>query len=157
MSQESDLEARVQPLLVVVHLLLVGAGLLRSIPHHANELGGVLLHLQSPLGEVVELLHFGIHDALRHMVLAEGLSELFPQDAHGVIVGIIVAVPPSARSASELVIGDSHTLLINADGEVQLLLDLPQPVLGGDGVIVGIVEGRGPQIKEALQQPLEVI
>jgi hypothetical protein len=25
----------------VVHLLLVGAGLFRSVPHHANEAGGV--------------------------------------------------------------------------------------------------------------------
>jgi hypothetical protein len=72
----------------VVHLLLVGAGLLRSVPHHANEASGVFLHLQSPLGEVAELLHFGIHDALGHVVLTEGLSELRPGDAPGVIVGI---------------------------------------------------------------------
>jgi hypothetical protein len=32
-----------------------------------------------------------------------------------------------------------------------------KPVLGGDGVIVGSVEGRGPQLEEALQLPLEVI
>jgi hypothetical protein len=53
--------------------------------------------------------------------------------------------------------GDSHTLLISAGGEVQLLLDLPQLVLGGDGVIVGIVEGRGSQLEKTLQLPLEVI
>jgi hypothetical protein len=44
--------------------------------------------------------------------------------------------------------GDSHTLLINAGGEVQLLLDLSQPVLGGDGVIVGVVEGRGLSLRK---------
>jgi hypothetical protein len=53
--------------------------------------------------------------------------------------------------------GYSHTLLVSAGGEVQLLLDLPQLVLGSDGVIIGIVEGRRPQLKEALQLPLEVI
>jgi hypothetical protein len=53
--------------------------------------------------------------------------------------------------------GDSHTLLISAGSEVQLLLDLPQPVLGGDGIIVGVVEGRGPQLEKTLQLPLEVI
>jgi hypothetical protein len=53
--------------------------------------------------------------------------------------------------------GYSHTLLVSAGGEVQLLLDLLQPILGDDGVIVGVVEGRGPQLEETLQLPLEVI
>jgi hypothetical protein len=141
----------------VVHLLLGGAGFLRSIPHHTDEAGGVLLHLQSALGEVVELLYLDMHDALGHMVLTKGLSELFPRDAPRVIMGVTVAIPPSVRNTSELVSGDSHTLLVSVGGEVQLLLDLLQPVLGGDGVIVGIVEGRGPQLEEALQLPLEVI
>jgi hypothetical protein len=45
---------------------------------------------------------------------------------------------------------DSHTLLVSAGGEVQLLLDLSQPVLGGDGIIVGVVEGRGSQLEKTL-------
>jgi hypothetical protein len=33
-------------------------------------------------------------------------------------VGVTVAIPPCARSASELVSGDSHTFLISVGGEV---------------------------------------
>jgi hypothetical protein len=52
------------------------------------------------------------------MVLAKGLSELFSRDAPGVIVGITVAVPPSAHSTSEMMSDDSHALLVSAGGEV---------------------------------------
>jgi hypothetical protein len=66
----------------------------------------------------VKLLHLGIHDTLGHMVLVESLSELLPRDAPKVVMGITVAIPLCARSASELVSSDSHTLLISAGDEV---------------------------------------
>jgi hypothetical protein len=58
------------------------------------------------------------------MVLTEGLGELLLGYAPEVLVGVIVVVPPCACSASELVGGDSHTLLVRASGKVQLLLHL---------------------------------
>jgi hypothetical protein len=76
------------------------------------------------------------------VVLTKGLSELLPRDTPRVLVGITVAVPPCTWSASELVGGDPHTLIVSAGGEVHLLLHLTEPVLSGDGVIVGGVESR---------------
>jgi hypothetical protein len=52
------------------------------------------------------------------VVLMEGLGELLPGDAPRILVGVTVAVPPHACSASELVGGDLHTLLVSASGEV---------------------------------------
>jgi hypothetical protein len=68
---------RVQPLLEIVHLLLLGINLAWSIPHHAGEASGVLLNLLGALGDVAKLLHLGI---FRHMVFMEGLGELLPRD-----------------------------------------------------------------------------
>jgi hypothetical protein len=79
MTREDHLEMRVLPLLEIVHLLLLRVGLTWSIPHHAGETSGVLLNLLGALGDVVELLHLGIHDTLRHVVLIEDLGEL-PQE-----------------------------------------------------------------------------
>ena len=133
MTREGHLEACVQTLLEEVHLLLLGVCLTGSVPHHVSEVVGVLLDLLGSLGNVVELFHFGIHHALGHVVLAEGFSELLLRDVHGVSVGVTVTVPPCACSASELVGGDPHALLISAGGEVHLLLHLTQLVLCGDG------------------------
>jgi hypothetical protein len=44
--------------------------------------------------------------------------------------------------------GDSHTLLVGASDEVQLLLHLAQLVLGDDGVIIGAVKGRGLSLRK---------
>jgi hypothetical protein len=52
---------------------------------------------------------------------------------------------------------DTHTLLVSVGGEVQLLFHLTELVLSGDGVIVGSVKSRRPQLEETLQLPLEVI
>jgi hypothetical protein len=60
-------------------------------------------------------------------------------------------------SASELVGGYPHALLVSAGGEVQLLFHLMELVLSSDGVIVGGDESRRPQLEETLQLPLEVI
>jgi hypothetical protein len=98
----------------------------------------------------MELINLGIHDTFGHVVLVEGLGEIFLGDAPGVLVGVTVAVPPRACGADELVGGDSHTLLIEASGEVQLLLHLTQPILSGNGVIVSAIESRGPQLEETL-------
>jgi len=157
MTREGHLETRVQPLLEAVHLFLLSIGLTRSIPHHAGEASGVLLNPLGALGDVAELLHLGIHDTFGHVVLTEGLSELLPRDTPRVLMGISIAIPPCACSASELVGGDPHTLFVSAGGEVQLLLHLTEPVLSGDGVVVGGVESRRPQLEETLQLPLEVI
>ena len=43
-----------------------------------SEVVGVLLDLLGPLGNVVELFHFGIHHSLGNMVLAEGFGKLLP-------------------------------------------------------------------------------
>jgi hypothetical protein len=80
MTREGHLETRVQPLLKTVHLLLLGIGLTWSIPHHAGEASGVLPNLLGSLGDVVKLLHLGIHDTFRNVLLTEGLSELLPRD-----------------------------------------------------------------------------
>jgi hypothetical protein len=148
-TREGHLEARTQTLLEEVHLLLLSVGLIWSIPHGAGETSGILLYLLSALGDVAELLHLGVHDTLRYMLLTERLSELSPGYAPRVLVGVTVAVPPCACSASELVSGNSHTLLISASGEVQLLLDLTQPVFGGNGIIISTVKRRRPQLEEA--------
>jgi hypothetical protein len=108
MTQEGHLETRVQPLLETVHLLLLGVGLTWSIPHHVGETSGVLLNLLGALGDVVELLHLGIHDTIRHVVLIEDLGELLLRDTPRVLVGIAVAVPPCACSADELVGSNPH-------------------------------------------------
>ena len=139
MTREGHLETRVQPLLEAVHLFLLGIGLTWSIPHHAGETSGVLLNLLGALGDVAKLLHLGIHDTFGHVVFTEGLGELLPRDTPRVLVGVTVAVPPCACSASELVGGDPHALL------------------GGDGVIIGSVESRRPQLEETLQLPLKVM
>ena len=78
MTQEGHLEACVQTLLEEVHLLLLRVCLTRSVPHHASEVVRVLLDLLGPLGNVSKLFHFGIHHALKHMVLTEGSGELLP-------------------------------------------------------------------------------
>jgi hypothetical protein len=65
----------------------------------------------------VKLLHLGIQDTFRNMLLIEGLGELLPRDTPRVLVGVTVAIPPCACSASELVGSDPHTLLISAGGE----------------------------------------
>jgi hypothetical protein len=78
MTREGHLESRVQSLLETVHLLLLGIGLPWIIPHHAGEASGVVLNLLGALGDVAKLLHLGIHDTLRYVVLTEGLSELLP-------------------------------------------------------------------------------
>jgi hypothetical protein len=157
MTREGHLETRVQPFLEIVHLLVLGIGLTWSIPHHAGETSSVFLNLLGALGDVVKLLHLAIHDALRHVLLTKGLSELLLRDTPWVLVGIVVAVPPCACSASELVGGYPHTLLVSAGGEVQLLFHLMEPVLSGNRVIVGGVKSRRPQLEETLQLPLEVI
>jgi hypothetical protein len=118
MTQEGHLEMRVQPLLEIVHLLLLGIGLTWSISHHAGEASGVLLNLLGALGDVAKLVHLGIHDSIRHVVLTEGLGELLPRDTPRVLMGVAVAVPPCACSASELVGSYPHALLVSAGGEV---------------------------------------
>jgi hypothetical protein len=115
-----------------------------------SEAGGKLLDLLGAMGDITKLLNLSIHDTLRHVVLTEGLGELLLGDALGVLMGVTVAVPPRACSTSELVGSHSHTLLVRASDEVQLLLHLAQPVLGDDGVIIGTVKGRGPQLEETL-------
>jgi hypothetical protein len=120
-------------------------------------MSSVLLNLLGALGDVAKLLHFGIHDALRHVLLTKSLGELLLRDTPWVLVGVTVAVPLGACSASELVGGYPHALLVSAGGEIQLIFYLTEPVLGGDGVIVGGVESRRPQLEKTLQLPLEVI
>ena len=115
MTREGHLEARVQTLLEEVHLLL-RICLTESVSHHASEAVGVLLYLLGSLTNVVELFHFGIHHALRHVVLTEGFGELLLRDVHRVSMGVTVAVPPCTCSAGELVGCDSNTLLIGAGG-----------------------------------------
>ena len=118
MTQEGHLKARVQTLLEELHLLLLRVCLTRSVPHHASEAVGVLLDLLGSLRNVVEFFHFGIHHALRHVVLAEGFGELLPRDVRGVSMGVIVAIPPCTCGTSELVGYDSNTLLIEGSGYV---------------------------------------
>jgi hypothetical protein len=118
MTQEGHLETRVQPLLETVHLLLLGIDLTWSIPHRAGETSSVLLNLLGALRDVAKLLHLGIHDAFKHVLLTEGLGELLPRDTPRVLVGIVVVVPSCTCSASELVGGYPHALLISAGGEV---------------------------------------
>jgi hypothetical protein len=148
MTREGHLEMRVQPLLEIVHLLLLGIGLTWSIPHHAGEPSSVLLNLLGALGDIAKLLYLGIHDALRHVLLMKSLGELLPRDTPRVLVGVTVVVPPCACSTSEQVSGYPHTLLVSAGGEVQLLFHLTEPVLSGDGVIIGGVESRRPQLEK---------
>ena len=76
MTQEAHLEVCVQTLLEEVHLLLLIVYLIGSVPHHASEVVGVLLDLLGSLGNIAELFHFGIHHALRHVVLTKGFDEL---------------------------------------------------------------------------------
>ena len=78
MAQEGHLEVCVQTLLEEVHLLLLRVCLIRSVPHHASEVVGILLDLLGSLGNVVKLFHFGIHHALGHMMLMEGFGKLLP-------------------------------------------------------------------------------
>ena len=77
MTRKGHLEACVQTLLEEVHLLL-RVCLTGSVPHYVSEAVGILLDLLSPLGNVAELFHLGIHHALGHMVLVEGFGELLP-------------------------------------------------------------------------------
>jgi hypothetical protein len=118
MTREGHLETRVQPLLEIVHLLLFGIGLTWSIPHHAGETSSVLLNLLGALGDVVKLLHLGIHDSLRHVLLTKSLGELLPRDTPQVLVGVAVAVPPCTCNTSDLVGSYPHELLVSAGGEV---------------------------------------
>jgi hypothetical protein len=157
-TREGKPDASVQPLAIVVHLgFLLSDALPRCIPHHAGEAGGVLLDPLRTLGDVTELVRLGVHGTLRNVVLTELRGELIPRDVRGVVVGVAVAVPPSACSARELVSGDPNTLLVGASGQVEFLLHLSKPVLGSDGIAVGTIEGRGPELEKALQLPLEVV
>jgi hypothetical protein len=63
-------------------------------------------------------LHLGIHDALRHVLLTKGLGEHLLRDTPQVLVGVVVAIPPCVCSASELVGGYPHALLVSTGGEV---------------------------------------
>jgi hypothetical protein len=45
-----------------------------------GETSGVLLNLLGALGDVAKLLHLGIHDTFRHVLLTEGLGEFLPRD-----------------------------------------------------------------------------
>jgi hypothetical protein len=77
MTREGHLEVHVQALLEKVHLLL-RVCLIGSVPHLASEAVGILLNLLGPLGNVVKLFYLGIHHALEHVMLVEGLGELLP-------------------------------------------------------------------------------
>ena len=66
----------------------------------------------------MKLLHLGIHDTFGHVMLTEGLGKLLLRDSPRVLVGTTVTVPPCTCSASELVGGNPHALLISAGGEV---------------------------------------
>jgi hypothetical protein len=78
MTREGHLETCVQTVLQEVHFLLLRVCLTGSVPHHVSEAVGVLLNLLGPLGNVVELFHLGIHNALEHMMLMEGFGKLLP-------------------------------------------------------------------------------
>jgi hypothetical protein len=52
--------------------------------------------------------------------------------------------------------GDSDALLVGADGEVELGLDHPQPVIGL-GRVIRVAEGGGLQVDEPLDLPREVL
>jgi len=117
---------------------------------------GIVLDLLSSLRDATEL-HLGIHDTLKDMLLMECLGEVSLRYALEVVMGIIVSIPPCACSVVELVGSNSHAILISVGGEVQLLLDLAQRVLSGDGVVISTVKSRNPQLEEALQLPLKVI
>jgi hypothetical protein len=117
-------------------------------------MSSVLLNLLRALGDVAKLLHLGIHDALSHVLLTKSLGELLLRDTPRVLVGVAVAVPPCACNAYELVGGYPHALLVSVGGEVQLLFHLTEPVLSGDGVIVGSVKSRRPQLEKTFQLPL---
>jgi hypothetical protein len=45
----------------------------------------------------VKLLHLGIHDTFRNVLLTEGLGELLPRDTPRVLVGVAVATLIDSR------------------------------------------------------------
>jgi hypothetical protein len=69
------------------------------------------------------------------VLLAECLAKLQPSDECWVQVGGSVVVPLCLGRTLQLVRGDGDALLVGADGEVELGLNHPQPVVGLERVI----------------------
>jgi hypothetical protein len=95
----------------------------------------VLLDPHHTLSHGAELLHLLDQQVARQVLLTERLAELQPGDECWVQVGGGVVVPPSLGRTLQLVRGDGDALLIGADGEVELGLDHPQPVVSVEQII----------------------
>ena len=91
---------------------------------------------------------------LRHVLVAECLSELLPSDVSGVGVGDAVAVPLGLGGSLQLVHGNGDTLLVIAVGEVELGLHAPEPVVGVHQVL-RVAERRRLQTDESLNLPVQ--
>jgi hypothetical protein len=106
-------------------LLLVGVGVVGGIPHHLHEVVLILLDPHRTLSHGAELLHLLDQQLTGQVFLAECLAKLQPGDECWVRVGGGVVVPPSLGGTLQLVRSDGDTLLVRADGEVELGLDHP--------------------------------
>jgi hypothetical protein len=105
---------------------------------------------------LIALLRLLNQQLTEQVLLAECLAELRPGDECWVRVGGGVVVPPSLGRTLQLVCSDGDALLVRADGEVELGLDHPQPVVGFERVIQ-VAEGGGLQADGPLDLPREVL
>jgi hypothetical protein len=93
------------------------------------------MYAVSLLSQVAEFILLGFQDSLWNVKLCEGFHELIPGNVCRVFMSFRVVVPPRASCSSELVSCDPNTFFISAGSEVQLLLNLLQPVMCSQGIL----------------------
>ena len=148
-SSQCNLDLGVQSFPVMVDLFPFGGHHSRGcIAKKSGEASSVLMYSVTLLPEVAEHILLAVQDSLWNVVLGEGLNKLIPSDMLGVLMCIRVAIPPRASCSSELVGCDPDALLVGAGSEVQLLLNLPQPIVGCQGLQVGAVEDGRPELQK---------
>jgi hypothetical protein len=122
---QSLVKAMVKALQKPELLLLVGVGVIRGVSHHLHEVMLVLLDPHRTLGHGAELLRLLDQQLAGQVLIVEFPAELQPVDECWVRVAGGVVVPPRLGSTLQLVLGDGISLLVKADGEVDLGLDHP--------------------------------
>jgi hypothetical protein len=74
--------------------LLLGIGVVCSVPHHLGEVALILLYPHRTLSHGTEFLGLLDHHLPGHVLLIKCPGELLPGDVCWVLVGVIEAVPP---------------------------------------------------------------
>src|ERR1043165_8882034 len=147
LTAEPGVESPTEPFL----LLGVGGDLFSCVTGQPVELMAVLVNSPSTLCEVAELLTFAVHKTLWNVMLMERSTELVPCSGWTCGTHVEVVFPPRACCTLKVVGGIVHLVAICNMSNLELPLDVVEPVIGVEG-LSGVAENRRMKPHEVIQR-----